>query len=116
MATNIPDLTDWIAEVIQAPAPILVWFTADWCGYCRQLRPVLEELAEEGHAVLRVDADRHRGLTREHRVRGLPTVLIYKQGEETARIVGAEPKSLYLDALREPLTRASVIREKEGGQ
>jgi thioredoxin 1 len=99
----------WDVQVLRAGQPVLVYFGADRCGYCRLLRPRLEELEEEHaeYTFLRVDADRQKDLVRAHRVRGLPTCLIFKHGEESARIVGAEESYVYLGALREPLVRAS---------
>lgn len=104
-------LTDWDAQVLRSSKPTLVYFGADWCGYCRLLHPRLDELAEAHTecSFIAVDADAHRDLVREHRVHGLPTCLVYKNGRESGRVVGAEDDRVYLSLLREPLARASDL-------
>ena len=75
--------------------PALVEFYTDWCGHCRKIAPMMSSLAEEygdRMAFFKVDGDKARGLTREHGVRGYPTILIFSNGEEKGRIVGAQPE------------------------
>lgn len=78
--------------VTSAGVPVLVDFYADWCGPCRMVAPVLEELARR-HAgkllVVKVDSDRWPELTRQHGVRGIPTLLLFDEGREIRRHVGA---------------------------
>lgn len=106
-------IADFDAQVIRSGKPTLVYFGADWCGYCRLLHPRLDELAEchPEYAFYEVDADRYRALVREHRVRGLPTCLVFKNGRESGRVVGAEPDDVYLSLLREPLARCSDLSD-----
>lgn len=75
-----------------AGVPVLVDFYADWCGPCRAVAPLLEEVARR-HAgnllVLKVDSDRWPDLTRQHGIRGIPTLLVFDEGREVRRHVGA---------------------------
>jgi thioredoxin 1 len=79
---------------------VLVDFYADWCGPCQMMEPAIESLAEETDAaVLKVDVDRFQGLAGQHGVQGIPTLLVYAEGELAERMVGAQTG----DALAETL-------------
>jgi len=78
--------------VASAGVPVLVDFYADWCGPCRVVAPFLEEMARRHVGrllVLKVDSDRWPELTRQHGVRGIPTLLLFDEGREVRRHVGA---------------------------
>jgi thioredoxin len=78
--------------VAAAGVPVLVDFYADWCGPCRVVAPVLEEMAlrHRGNLlILKVDSDRWPQLTRQHGIRGIPTLLLFDEGREVRRHVGA---------------------------
>lgn len=89
----LPVTAEEFHEVIgSAGVPVLVDFYADWCGPCRIVAPVLDELAlrHQGELlVLKVDSDRFPELTRQHGVRGIPTLLLFDEGREVRRHVGA---------------------------
>jgi len=75
-----------------AEVPVLVDFFADWCGPCKVTAPMLDELAHRFAGlvlVLKVDTDRWPGLARQHNVRGIPTLLLFDEGREVRRHVGA---------------------------
>ncbi len=77
------------------PSPVLVEFFSPWCPHCRQLAAVIEQLAREYHGRVRfvqVNAERAGDLPLRYRIRGVPTVIVFTDGAEVARIIGAVPK------------------------
>ncbi len=83
------------AEVLQAERPVLVEFTAEWCAPCKQLKPVLEELAQEWAGVVDVvefDVDKDPQMAVRFRVLGVPTMILFVQGQVKARLTGFKPK------------------------
>lgn len=85
-----------ISAVRTAKVPVLVEFYADWCGPCKIVGPMVDELAKEvrGQAlVIRINVDEDPKLAREHGIRGIPAFIAYKNGRETSREVGGIPKA-----------------------
>ncbi len=82
-------------EVMQSDRPVLLDFWASWCGPCRMLSPVVDEFAGEHSEVKvgKVNVDEQRELASQFRVMSIPTLVVIKNGRETARQVGAVPKA-----------------------
>ena len=101
MALQITDAS-FDEVVLKSDKPVLVDFWATWCGPCRMLGPVIEELATEyeGRVVVgKVDVDNNQEFAAKYGVRNIPTVLVFKDGEVVGRQVGVPPKKTYTDAL-----------------
>jgi thioredoxin 1 len=91
-----------ISLVKSSTVPVLVEFYADWCGPCKMVGPVVEQLAQEvtGKArVIRINVDEQRAASSEHGIRGIPTFIVFKNGKEVRREVGAIPKQVMVDML-----------------
>ncbi|MFC9647862.1 MULTISPECIES: thioredoxin [unclassified Streptomyces] len=96
--------TDFDNEVLGAGLPVLVEFTADWCGPCRQLAPVLSAVAGEQAGRLKVvqlDVDSNPEVTARYGVLAMPTLMVFRAGEPVKSMVGARPKRKLLQELEE---------------
>jgi thioredoxin 1 len=83
-------------EVLQAGKPVLVDFGAVWCGPCKMLDPVVEELADEWAdevKVVHIDVDHNPNVTMQYSVMGVPTLMLFKNGEPVERMSGFKPKN-----------------------
>jgi thioredoxin 1 len=101
MALAITDAT-FDEVVLQSDKPVVVDFWAAWCGPCRMVGPVIDEVAHEyeGRAVVgKVDVDANQEFAAKYGVRNIPTVLVFKGGEVVNRQVGVAPKKTYTDAI-----------------
>ncbi len=99
-ATAISD-DQFQAEVLEADQPVLIDFWAEWCGPCKKVGPIVDQLADEvdGLKVVKMDIDAHPETARNHGVMSIPTLLVFKGGENVARIVGAKPKAALLNEI-----------------
>jgi thioredoxin 1 len=90
-------------ELIQSETPVLVDFFAEWCGPCKMLAPILEEVKQElGDAVkiIKIDVDKNQALASKFQVRGVPTLMIYKGGEQKWRQSGVLSKNDLVSLIR----------------
>ena len=90
------------SDVLQSDVPVLVDFWAAWCGPCRTMAPVIDQIADEYAGKLRVgklDVDSNPGSASRYQVRGIPTLLLFKDGVVVEQLVGAQPKERLATAL-----------------
>ncbi len=95
--------TSFEVEVIKYDIPFLTDFCAEWCGPCRVIAPVLEEIADEYDGQLKVvklDVDENTQIPTEYGIRGIPTLILFKNGEPVERLVGAIPKRQLLSHIQ----------------
>lgn len=104
MAHEFTD-SNFESMVLKSDKPVLVDFWAEWCGPCRMIAPIVEEISKEyeGKAVVgKVDVDSNPEISAKYGIRNIPTVLFFKNGEVADKQVGAAPKSVFaqkIDAL-----------------
>lgn len=105
MAGNISTLTDstFDEEIKGADAPVLVDFWAEWCGPCKMIAPVLEEIANEHPGKIRIaklNVDENLEISRRFEVMSIPTLILFKDGEPQLRLIGAKGKGQLLQELQ----------------
>ena len=104
MGQNTKTVTDatFADEVLQADGPVLVDFWAEWCGPCRMVSPVLDEIAGEYPdkiTVAKVNIDENPGIARDYQIMSIPTMSVFAKGQVVKSIVGARPKAAILKEL-----------------
>ncbi|MFB7472429.1 thioredoxin [Kitasatospora sp. NPDC059463] len=99
--TTVTDAT-FDADVIKSDKPVLVDFWAEWCGPCRQVAPVLEEIAADESdklTIAKLDVDANQQTAAAYNVISIPTLILFKNGEPVKQITGARPKAALLREL-----------------
>jgi thioredoxin 1 len=93
---------DFQAEVLDAEQPVLVDFTAVWCGPCRMVDPIVKQLAQDWDGkvkVVKLDADQNPNIMMQYGVLGIPTLMLFKGGEIKERLTGYQPKDRLVSKL-----------------
>ena len=88
-------------KTIEENEKVLVDFYADWCGPCKMIAPLLEELAEEGYIIAKIDVDNYQETARQFNVTSIPTLIVFKNGEKVAQHIGYAAKPQIVGLLQD---------------
>ena len=107
---SVPQVNNatWEKEVVQSQLPVFVDFWAEWCGPCRMVGPAVEQLSKilEGKVkTVKLNVDENQEIAVKYGIHSIPSLLLFKDGKEIARTVGAAPKEAYQKFIEESLTK-----------
>ncbi len=106
MALNINSEAEFDKEVLNSPLPVMVDFWAEWCGPCRVLAPIIDEISNEFTGklkVVKVDVDKNNALTMKYGVMSMPTLKFFKNGKQVGEMIGAAPKNTLVSEINKYL-------------
>ena len=98
--TEIVNKDNFQEQVLNSSTPVLLDFFANWCGHCQKLLPLLDDVATEMDGKIRVmkmNVDENRDLAQKYEIKGLPTMILFKDGSELDRLIGFMPKDKIID-------------------
>jgi len=98
--------TNFESDVLKSNVPVLIDFWAEWCGPCRALAPTIDELADQFQGkvkVMKLNVDENPGVPGKLRIRGIPTLIMFKNGEVVDQLVGAHPKTTIAQLIEKTL-------------
>ena len=103
MSTHKVTDSGFETEVLQSPVPVVVDFWAEWCGPCKALGPVLEDISEDIKTVkiVKINIDENPQTPQKYRIRSIPTLMVFKGGQPVATKVGALPKNLLAEWIQQ---------------
>ncbi|WP_298477055.1 thioredoxin [uncultured Maribacter sp.] len=90
-------------KIIESDTPVLIDFFAEWCGPCKSLAPILKEVKEnlgDSVKIIKIDVDKNQTLSQKYQVRGVPTMLIFKNGKQVWRQSGVVPKQEIVNTIK----------------
>jgi thioredoxin 1 len=100
--------SNWESEVLKSDKPVFVDFWAEWCGPCRMVGPVVEEIAQSNSdkiKVVKLNVDENQDIAMKYGIQSIPSLLVIKNGKEVGRTIGAAPKDTYLKFINDSLTK-----------